>query len=596
MLDKECMNIDTVQEKLNTVIQYQQAGKLQEAEVICNELLKNNSENDVAFYLLGLISYQNSKPDLAIEYIKKAITINPDEYYFKDLGNIYFDCNKLDESIICYEKFINLNRDDAEVYLNLGKAFSLKNRIDEAIHCYKKVLELEPSFTGIYFDLGLAYQNKREFNEAIRCYQLSLNYERNSIAAHYNLGLSYYELHKLDDAVSYFKKTLELTPNYIDVYYSLGHTYYCIGDLNNTINSYKMAIKLDPCHKKSYVMLGMALYDIGEIEESIKYYQKVLEIDPDYLEAYVCLSQALLLKGDFEKGWEYFEKRLYIPRKELRFSTLSKPAWDGSTIDNKTIYIYYEQGFGDTIQFARYLPLLQQKCSKIIFRPQIELETLFEQNNLGYKIINNSVLDNNLEYDVHASLMSLAYLFKTKIDNIPFSEGYLKADPQKVAFYKENYFNNKDFKIGLVWQAKNIFYRDLIRSISDINIFKDVTHIPGVKIYSLQKGNGEKQLDNLANEMEIINLGKTFKDFSDTAAVIENMDLIITIDTSVAHLSGALGKPAWVLLPYVSEFRWLMDREDTPWYKNMRLFRQNISGNWDYVISNVANSLKTKLS
>ena len=236
--------------------------------------------------------------------------------------------------------------------------------------------------------------------------------------------------------------------------------------------------------------------------------------------------------------------------------------------------------------FSRFVPVLSSMGAKVLFKPQSALEQLFKDSHFPAEFIHKSASFEMLNFDTHISLMSLPLLLKINAaDDIPFKDKYLKANPEKVAKYKEKYFNTDDFKIGLVWQCKNIYRRDSLRSVHDISLLYPIIRIPGVKVYSIQKGLGEAQLKNLPEDIEIEDLGGTFKDFTDTAAAIENLDLMISVDTSVAHLSGALGKETLLLLDYTSEWRWQLDRTDSIWYDKVRLFRQKRLNNWQDAIN-----------
>ena len=227
----------------------------------------------------------------------------------------------------------------------------------------------------------------------------------------------------------------------------------------------------------------------------------------------------------------------------------------------KTIYVYAEQGFGDTIMFSRYIPLLENISKKVIFRPQVQLKELFENNFPNVKILDDSIADEDIQFDAHIPLLSLPLMFKTDLSSIPFSEGYLKADPDKINFYKNKYFCNEKYKIGIFWNADHRYVPE--KSIS-LSYFYRFAQLQNIELYSLQKGYGREQLKDLPDSIKITDMGAGFNDYSDTAAAIANLDLLITVDTSVAHLAGAMNKPRLVIASCRTEWRWMLDREDTP--------------------------------
>lgn len=333
-------------------------------------------------------------------------------------------------------------------------------------------------------------------------------------------------------------------------------------------------------------------------EETIKYYTNFLKYEPQNVEAMACLSLAYLKIKDYKNGWAFFEKR---PPKQKAIDTISslpeskinaKPLWQGEDIKDKTLYVYYEAGYGDVIMFARYLPLLKNKCKKVLFRPQASLTNLFEDCNLGVEVLSQDIAECDTEYDYHIPVMSLPYLLGLNSEEcIPYPDKYLKANYEKVQNYKEIYFNNSQFKVGINWHGNTEFTRDRCYESKSLAPLLMNTN---AKIYSLQKGDGIEQLEQLI-EFDIVDLGSTFNDFSDTAAAIENLDLVITNDTSIAHLSGALGKQCWIALPYVQDWRWSTDLSYCPWYKSAKLFKQKQAGNWDEVFNRVYKEFKKML-
>jgi len=293
-----------------------------------------------------------------------------------------------------------------------------------------------------------------------------------------------------------------------------------------------------------------------------------------------------LLLGNFETGWKYFEHRdgCIIPD---FVKTTNIPAWNGESLEDKTIFVYFSDGYGDTLQFVRYLPILNAMGAKVLCFTQPELTDLLRQSDLKAKFSSDFPIA-----DYHVSLMSLPYFLKARLDNIPFKSGYIKAPPEKVKYYKDNYFNNKKFKIGIVWQCRNLDDDGRFRTIHDISLINNLPKIEGIEIYSLQKSKGTLELDEQIKESGFIDIGQTFKDWTDTAAAVENMDLIICVDTSVGHLAGAMGKPTWFLLPCLPDWRWLLDTNKSYWYDSVKLFRQTEPYKWDDVINQVYTELK----
>jgi tetratricopeptide (TPR) repeat protein len=335
---------------------------------------------------------------------------------------------------------------------------------------------------------------------------------------------------------------------------------------------------------------------MGKLTEALKYYEKAIEKRPNYSQALFNISTMHFLKGEYQKAWKYHEARLNFPdavEREQRYLSVRKvPKWKGESLRGKTIFVYSEQGFGDSIQFSRYLPLLKKEkgASKVLFRPQSTLEELFRGSDLETEVLEPYLEKDKFVYDFYIPLLSLPYHFQTTTQNVPKTGRYLKAKSEKVQEYKREYFRDEKFKIGIAWQGFLHHSGDQQRSIS-LKMFLPIFS-KNIQIYSLQKGPGEDQLLGLPDSYGVIDLGKTFKDFSDTAAAMENLDLVIAVDTSVAHLAAALGKKTWILLPPIPDWRWGLEGSGSVWYESVRLFRQKRDTDWRDLFEEVAQGLK----
>ena len=434
------------------------------------------------------------------------------------------------------------------------------NRDDDYINSLNKLItEKSAEIAGNLNELAMVHKNRKEFNLVIE---------------------------KLEKAILFDPAN----PNF---YINLGFAYINSTEYEKAIEAYSRVIELNPDDAVFYNNLGVCYYKNYQFDLAIDNYNKAISLRPDFVEAYSNLSHLYIMNGNFEEGWKYYEWR--FKQKELQHLNIPKfqtPVWDSNnSIKNKTIYVYWEQGYGDTLMFCRYLPVLHAMGAKVLFKPQPALENLLRENDLKAEIISPSVSDETIQFDEYASLMSLPYLLKTTLENIPYPEGYLKADPEKVKIYKEKYFNNNLFKVGIFWQGNP---KGMKERATDLKNFYKLSEIENVELYSLQKGYGIEQLKELPDSIKITDLGSVFNDYSDTAAAISNLDLVITIDTSVAHLAAAMNKPTWILLPYFPEWRWIRDREDTPWYKSIKLFKQKERNNWEEVMDRVCKELANK--
>jgi len=604
---------------------YKETGKMDLAIDLYNQALEYEPDNAKVYFNLGYSYKIKNELNTAIEYYKRSVELDPsNQAAYANLGNIYAIQKKLNEAVECYKKAIELNPEDASMYNSLGNTYFDLKEIDKAIECYKKAVKLKPNYEEVYINLGSAYLEKNDndmaidylefalelndqnylthlfmgnvlldkeiINEAIESYQTALNLKPDDPGILLNMGNAYKKNEEFDKAINIFYKILEIKPDFIEAYLNLANINIEKGDYDKAINNCEKSLELNPQYAEAYLNLGNACKNKREIDKAINYFSKAVEINQDYADAHFNLGTSYLLNKNFEKGWAEYEWRFKKKKSTCpKILGISQSTWDGSSLENKTIYVCYEQGFGDGLQFARFIPVLRSKGAKVIFKVPEPLEKLMKQSDLNADIICACYPDNLIKFDTFAYIMSLPHLLKTNLNSIPFSSGYLKADPDKVNLYKEKYFNNENFKIGIKWLGNPDGRKN--REIP-LKLFFKLAEIKNAKLYSFQKGYGVEQLEEVPLNIEIIKLGNTFNDFSDTAAALENIDLLVSNDSSLVHLSGALGKKTWVLLPFVPEWRWMLDREDTPWYDSVKLFRQKEPGNWDEVMERVIADLR----
>ncbi len=437
-------------------------------------------------------------------------------------------------------------------------------------------------------DFAVGRHNEGKLREAENIYRKILEKEPNNADALHLMGLIAHQEGKYEEAVRNISRAIELKPGCAFYYGNLGMTYDELGKEKESAENFKKALEINPKYNKAYLAnynLGVYFKDKGKVMDALEYYDRAIELKGDFFDAHWNRSLILLLLGKFKEGWEEYECR-FKKENPSDSRVFNKPKWDGSSLKSEKILIVSEQGFGDDIQFIRYLPLVKEKGGHVILECKKELKRLFEDCLFIDEIIEKE--DNNIpniNFDFYIHLMSLPGVFNTGLENIPWKESYLRADRGLVEEFKEKIKSDK-FKIGIVWAGNPEQENDKNRSMS-FEKFKCLAGISGVELFSLQKGGASEQL----NDSRIINIAGEMHDFADTAAVIENMDLIISVDTSVAHLAGAMGKPVWTLLTFMPDWRWLLERKDCLWYPTMELFRQKKSGDWDSLMRDVRQEL-----
>ncbi len=430
-----------------------------------------------------------------------------------------------------------------------------KGQIEEAISYYQKAIGQNPNHAGAYYNLGVAFQEKELIDQAILHYEIAIGLKQDFIDAHHNLGVAFKEKGQFDDALICFQRVLQLKEDHAGAYYNVGNV----------------------------------LVAKGSFDEAMKFYLKAIELEPENADAHWNTALLNLLSGNFGEGWKGYEWRWKL-KGVMAGRQFSQPLWDGSDMNGRTILLYAEQGFGDTLQFIRYAPLVAKRGAKVAVECQKELTALLGNVKGIERIIPHG--EALPEFDVHYPLLSLPLIFNTTLQNLPAEIPYISADPSLVLRWGARIAsNNGQFKIGLVWSGDPGLKNDSSRSCS-LDIFSPLAHSDHITFYSLQKGEASAQANNPPKDMKLIDYAEEIKDFSDTAALIQNLDLVISVDTAVAHLAGAMGKPVWTLLPFVPDWRWMLNREDSPWYPTMRLFRQPAPGDWESVMNRIEEVLK----
>jgi hypothetical protein len=432
--------------------------------------------------------------------------------------------------------------------------------VDEATAACRRAIQIDPNYADGYFNLGLALHAKGQWDESIAAIREALRLKPDNAEAYYNLGNSLHDADRLDDAIAAYQRALELKPDYPEAH-------------NN---------------------LGIALRDSGRLEDANTAYREALKIRNDNPPVHWNLALNYLLQGNFKEGWEEHEwrwrcKGFPSPRREFR-----QPMWDGRDLNGQKIFLHAEQGFGDTIQFVRYAPIVAERGGQVVLQCQAELFRLLKSNpQFGQIISADEIVP---EFDFHCPLLSLPRAFGTEIHSIPAATPYLGVDPVLAETWEKRLLSaSGGFRVGIVWAGRPTHKRDRQRSIALLK-FLPLAAVAGVKFFSLQKGVASEQIKTPGDTMHLIDLTADLHDFADTAALISRLDLVIGVDTAVVHLAGAMGKPVWLLLPSVPDWRWLMNREDSSWYPTMRLFRQTSPGDWEGVFCRVAESLSMAVS
>ncbi len=469
-----------------------------------------------------------------------------------------------------------------------GKILMKLHRPDQAAMAFRMAVTLAPGYFEAFYNLGTAYQEKGQMPEAVAAYRQAIVLRPDYAEAFNNLGNALLEMKDYAGAADALQRAIVLMPGFAPAHYNLGCVMYDSGQVDASVEQFHKSISMDPNLPEAWCSLGNALKDQGQYDESIAAMEKAMALRPDYLQARWNLGHLLLLRGDFERGWPLYELR-WQKENATKGVGLSQPLWDGSPLNGRRILLHFEQGFGDMIQFARYAPLLATQGGRVIVAVMPPLRRLFQTLPGIEQVVSPG--DPMPEIDLHYPAMSLPALLGISIETIPRNVPYLFADSKLAESWKSQLqtFSPK-FNVGLVWAGNPGYFNDRNRSIP-LAVFSSLAKCQQVRYFSLQKGSIRAEEKTPPAGMEWVDWTQELHDFADTAALIANLDLVITCDTAVSHLAGAMGRPVWTLLPFAPDWRWMLERSDSPWYPTMHLFRQPRPGDWNSVLRDVASEL-----
>lgn len=510
---------------------------------------------------------------------------------YRQSGDHHLESGNFHAAIQAYHHALIHQPDCGHSLFYLGYAYHQTGQLEKAIACYQTATTFDDRLEPIHRNMGLAYYQTGDLKKAAECYRRVLILNPYALDMHISLGAIYAETHQFRKAQSCYQHVLDLEPSNQSARYNLANLFLKNSALQSAEKQYRLLVSQNPTNTKALCNLGRTLHRMGQIDEALNIFERVLQIDLQQPLAHLNRGVGLLLKGQWPEGWREYEWRLKCPGRLRTYPhALTAPRWNGEPFKGKTLLIHGEQGFGDAIQFVRFLPQVKLLGGQVILETHAALIPLFKTiESVDQFITLSSHEAPQVQYDLYFPMGSLAGRFDVTAHSLPPLTPYLFADQSKTAHWRSK-LSSSGLNVGLTWAGSDTYPE---RSIAFRHFF-ELAAIEGVNWIGLQKGPAARQIEkaDLPPNFKFINWGEAFEDFSDTAAAIASLDLIISIDTAVAHLAGAMGKPVGLLLPQVPDWRWLLDREDTPWYATMRLFRQKQQGDWRPVIENIARFIK----
>jgi len=503
-------------------------------------------------------------------------------------GLAHHQAGKLGEAERVYRRILELDGRHAEALHLLGMiAFQTGHSVAAAELISEAILE-NASDDRYFTNLGNVLQKLGRLEEAIGCYRRALRLNPASVAAHGNLGLALHFSNRLEEAARSFEAALDLAPALALMRTNLGNTRQAQGRLEEATECHQRALALEPENAEAWCNLGSVLDLQGRTAESESAYERALEFKPEFDAALLNRSLLHLRKGEFALGLPGYEHRWQLQRRRI----FTQPQWMGEPLNGARILLYAEQGLGDALQFIRYLPLVRAAGGRVILEVQPQLRRLLSGMDGIEEMI--SVGEPQPPFDWHCPLLSLPLAFGTEIETIPNTVPYLTVPREAAEKHAHFRWPKTGLRIGVVWAGRPEHLRDRYRSIP-LPLLAPVFQRNGAHFFSLQLGSAAAELSVEGAGKALIDLSGAIGDMADTAALIEHLDLLITVDTAVAHLAGALGKQVWVMLPLVPDWRWLADREDSPWYPTMRLFRQIALEDWMPVVEALGRALEQRI-
>ncbi|WP_315779474.1 MULTISPECIES: tetratricopeptide repeat protein [unclassified Bradyrhizobium] len=566
------------------------AGRLLDAQVCCEQALAAEPTHADSLALMGIIALQTGQHDHAVAWFSRAIRQSPKIDYLTSLGFTLKQMGRLDDALAVFDKAIQLRPDDAELWKHMGGVLLALDRGAEALLSYQHALTIDPAHRESAFQSGLLLHQQQRYDEAAQAFTVCLAQQPNDLQSLQMRARCVRELKRYDDYLADCERAQALAPDDALVCNNLGDALVCLRRIDEALVWFDRALALRPGFVDVLHNKGFALLQALRFEEAAAVYRKVLALEPDNAKAEWQLAHIELQCGDYAAGWAHREARWNMPDFSPDYPRFTQPKWLGQEdISGKTILVEEDEGFGDNIQFARYLPMVAARGAKVILVVREPLRRLMAGIDGVSQCLAFTPDLQRPAFDMHCPIMSLPLAFGTTLDTIP-PANYLPPPPaDRVAAWEQRLGGHDRLRVGLVWSGNPHQANDGNRSmpLSTLLPLLDVA----ADFISLQKELRPADRALLAQQSRIRDLTADLADFAETAALMSCLDVVVTVCTSTAHLAATLGRPTWIMLPHLADWRWLRDRHDSPWYPSARLFRQDAGRRFEPVVHAVCTEL-----
>jgi tetratricopeptide (TPR) repeat protein len=512
-----------------------------------------------------------------------------DAVTYLDLGERLRNAGRPGEAVACLEIALQLDDRLVAAYVSLGLVYASRERKHEAAMCFQSALYHDPHCVPALLNLGTVWRQMGRRDSALPCYRLAAKLAPDRVEAHFCLGTLLCELRELDEAIAVHRCARALAPDHPGLLSDLGSALVLHNETEEGLLLLRRAIAVAPQWPIAHVNLGIALARERRLNDALEAFRVATDLEPDFAYARFCESNVHLMRGDFTRGYALYDAHRVVYPHRYR-----ERRWEGRPLEGRTILLYAQHGLGDTLQFVRYVSRVAAMGGRVTLQVQPQLLSLLGRQPGATAVVSNH--DDPGPFDVQASLLELPAILEDTLDTIPAYVPYLYADPERCARWSERLSRDDGFKIGVAWHGNPHQKDGLIRRCA-LRDMAPVWNVPGVSVYSLQVGTGREELTTAGADCRVHDLGDLDGNghaFMDTSAIMTSLDLIVTIDTSVAHLAAGLGRPVWMVVPYWTDWRWMLERPDSPWYPTMRIFRQPSPGAWASVFAEVATALRAR--